>query len=155
MTFRITGLDPAPFRPLFDLDDEALAACGVVRVTADADFGFPDRVGLCDARAGETLLLLNYEHQPAPPPYRSRHAIFVREGAAEPFDAIALIPPALRSRALSLRSFTAGGEMLDADLVDGREAEALIERLLADPRAAYVHAHYAKRGCYAALIRRA
>jgi hypothetical protein len=40
-------------------------------------------------------------------------------------------------------------------VADGREAEALIERLLANPQAAYVHAHYAKRGCFAARIERA
>jgi hypothetical protein len=30
-----------------------------------------------------------------------------------------------------------------------------IERLFANPEAAYIHAHYAKRGCYAARIDRA
>jgi hypothetical protein len=45
--------------------------------------------------------------------------------------------------------------MVDADVVDGSEVEPLIARLLADPRAAYVHAHYARRGCYAARIDRA
>ncbi len=44
--------------------------------------------------------------------------------------------------------------MVDADLVDGREAETLIARLFADPQVAYIHAHYAKRGCYAARIDR-
>jgi hypothetical protein len=32
---------------------------------------------------------------------------------------------------------------------------ALIARLFADPRVAYIHAHNAKRGCYAARIERA
>jgi hypothetical protein len=32
---------------------------------------------------GESVLLVNYEHQPAHSPFRSRHAIFVREGAEE------------------------------------------------------------------------
>jgi hypothetical protein len=45
--------------------------------------------------------------------------------------------------------------MLDADIAEGREARPLIERLLALPEAAYLHAHYAKRGCYAARIERA
>jgi hypothetical protein len=45
--------------------------------------------------------------------------------------------------------------MVDADLTSGREVEATIERLFADPAAAYIHAHYAKRGCYAARIDRA
>ena len=45
--------------------------------------------------------------------------------------------------------------MVDADLIDGRDLEAAIERLLADPAADYIYAHYAKRGCYAARIDRA
>lgn len=53
-------------------------------------------------------------------------------------------------RMLSLRAFDAGGEMVDVNLIDGREAEAAIARLLADPRAAYLHAHYAQRSRYAA-----
>jgi Protein of unknown function (DUF1203) len=45
--------------------------------------------------------------------------------------------------------------MVDGDLTDGRTIEDVIERFFADPRVAYVHAHYAKRGCYAARIDRA
>ena len=45
--------------------------------------------------------------------------------------------------------------MVDADLVDGNDAHALIERLLATPEVATIHAHYAKRGCYAGRIERA
>jgi hypothetical protein len=61
----------------------------------------------------------------------------------------------LRRRTLSLRAFDREGDMRDADLVEGADAEGLIARLLADPATAYLHAHYAKRGCYAALIERA
>jgi hypothetical protein len=43
----------------------------------------------------------------------------------------------------------------DADLVDGRELEGLIARLLADEQAAYLHIHFAKPGCYAARVERA
>ena len=45
--------------------------------------------------------------------------------------------------------------MLDADLVDGAVIEPVIERVFANPGVAYLHAHYAKRGCYAARIDRA
>jgi hypothetical protein len=45
--------------------------------------------------------------------------------------------------------------MIDADLAAGGDLKAPIERLLANPAAAYIHAHYAKRGCYAARIDRA
>jgi hypothetical protein len=154
MTFRISGLDPAPFRHLFGLADDALAALGLTRHIADAHPGYPDRIEMRDAQPGETLLLLNFEHQPAPTAYRSRHAIFVREGAEQAYDAVGVIPEVLKIRPISLRAFTDPGEMVDADLVDGAELVPVIERLFAEPRVAYLHAHYARRGCYAARIDR-
>ncbi len=45
--------------------------------------------------------------------------------------------------------------MIDADLIDGGEIEALIARMFANPKVAYIQAHYAKWGCYAARIDRA
>ena len=58
MTYMIRGLDPDPFAPLFDLDEAGLAAINARRVTATADRGFPSRVSLDDAKAGEELILL-------------------------------------------------------------------------------------------------
>lgn len=155
MSFRITGLSAQPFAHLFGLSDEALAAHGAIRVPTHPGDGHPDRVELRDAAPGEAVLLVNHEHQPADTPYRSRHAVFIREHAGAPFDAVDTVPDALRRRLLSLRAFDAAGMMVDADIVDGTVAESLIERLLARPDTAYVHAHFARRGCYAALIRRA
>ena len=154
MSFRITGLSPEPFRHLYGLDTVELARRGVQRLAVDACPGFPDRIELRDAEPGESVLLLNYEHQPAATPYRASHAIFVREGATAACDVIDTIPDALRRRALSLRAFDAQHQMIDADLVEGIEAQSLIERLLAEPRTAYIQAHYARRGCYAARIER-
>ena len=154
MSFRITGLAPTPFLPLFALDDAALAARGIERLRVDTFPGFPDRIELRDVEPGETVLLLNFEHQPAATPFRSTHAIFVREGATTAFDAIDVVPDALRRRTLSLRAFDRAHRMIDADLVEGSDAEMLIARLLQDPRADYLHAHYARRGCYAARIDR-
>ncbi len=65
------------------------------------------------------------------------------------------MPEVLRSRTLSLRAFDAAGMMLDADLVEGRALEGAAERLLADPAVAYLHAHFAKPGCFACRIDRA
>lgn len=155
MDFRITGLPLAPFEPLFGLDDERLRARGVQRVLADRTPGYPDRIELRDAEPGESLLLLNYWHQPADTPYRASHAIFVIEGAREPYDRINEVPDAIRIRPISLRAFDAAHAMIDADLVDGHAIETVIARFLEDPRTAYLHAHYARRGCYAARIERA
>lgn len=155
MDFRIKGLPAAEFGHLFGLAEARLHEMGVQRTKMAAPHSAPDRIWLRDAEVGETVLLLNYEHQPAPSPYRSRHAIYVIEGEQRTFDQVNTVPEVMRRRLLSLRAFDAQGTMVDADVVDGREVEPLIERLLANPQAAYVHAHYAKRGCYAARIERA
>lgn len=155
MAYRVRGLDPSLFSRLYGLSDDDLAARGVRRVVADATPGFPDRIEVRDAKPGERLLLLNHVHQPADTAYRASHAVFVREGALEALDQIGSIPEPLRIRPISLRAFSRGHEMIDADLVDGRDLEPLIERFLDNPNVGYLHAHYAKRGCYAARIERA
>jgi Protein of unknown function (DUF1203) len=155
MSFRISGLDPAPFVHLYGLPDAELLAAGARRYTVDSTPGFPDRVEMRDLEVGETALLLNYVHQPAATAYRASHAIFVKEGAREMYAALDEVPAVIRLRPMSLRGFDATGEMLDADLADGAALEPLIERLFANPAIAYIQAHYARRGCYAARIERA
>lgn len=155
MAYRITGLSPEPFRHLFGLSDAALAAHGAQRCTATPGSRMPDRVEMRDAAPGETLLLVNHEHQPAATPYRSAHAIFVREGASAAYDRVDAVPEVMRSRMLSLRAFDHGHLMVDAELIDGRDAEAAIARMFAQPHVDYIHAHYATRGCYAGRIDRA
>lgn len=152
--FRISGLSPEPFRPLFALDDAALAAQGACRVVAAEGGGYPCRVSLDDARPGEVLLLLNYEHQSANTPYRSRHAIYIREGAGAACIADNDLPPALRKRLLSIRAFSAAHLLVTADVCAGEHAEALIHAQLARDDAAYLQVHYAKYGCYAARVER-
>lgn len=155
MSFRITGLSAEPFRPLFGLSDAALAERGVLRYVADAEAHFPCRVEMRDVDPGEAVLLLNHVCQPAATPYRASHAIFVREGAETRFEGIDVVPQAMRTRLLSLRAYDAAGMMRDAEVVEGSAMEAVIERLLADPQTAYLHAHNARRGCYSGRIERA
>jgi hypothetical protein len=154
MSFQITGLDAAPFRRFYGLSDEELQSFGVKRLIAHEKPGFPDRIELRDVEKGEAVLLLNYVHQPADTPYRASHAIFVREWAETSYRAIDEIPNVLQIRPISLRAFDADGDMVDADLITGDDPKPTIDRLFASPRAAYIHAHYAKRGCYAARIDR-
>lgn len=152
--FRITGLSADSFRHLFGLPDDELARHHARRYVVDAKPGFPDRIAMRDADVGETALLVNHAHLPDPGPYRASHAIFVVEGETRTYDAIDAVPPVLRSRVLSLRAFDADTMMRDADLVDGADVERPIARLFADPAVAFIHVHYAKRGCYACRIDR-
>src|ERR1700687_4974030 len=155
MNFRITGLPAEHFAPLFDLSDDELAARGAVRRIADGRTpGYPCRVSLTDSRAGDELLLVNYEHHPVDSPYRMRFAIYVRRGE-ETYDAVDQVPEQLRTRTLAVRSFDADAMMRGWELVDGRHLMAEIEHLFADPRAAYLHVHFAAAGCYAARVERA
>ena len=116
--------------------------------------GFPCRVTLEDAAPGETLLLLNYEHLPDASPYRSRHAIFVREGAETPALYMDEIPELLATRLLSVRAFDRDAMMTNADVVEGKALGPLIKTMFADPAVAFLHVHNAKRGCFAARVDR-
>ncbi len=153
MSFRIAGLDPATFAPLFQLSDSALAARAIARTRVAEKPGAPCRISLDDAEIGETVLLLSYEHQGASTPYRQQGPIFVREGQ-EPYGALGAVPPAMARRPLSLRGFNARHMMINAELCDGAEAASAILNVFANPAVRYIHAHYALRGCFAAAIER-
>lgn len=154
MTYRITGLDAASFRDLHFLSDTMLAEKGVRRVRVTEKPSAPCRISLDDADVGESVLLLTFTHQPASTAYRQQGPIFVRE-TEQRFDQVAVVPPALARRTLSLRGFDGEDMMIEADLVEGADAGALVERFFANPAVSYIHAHYARRGCFAALIERA
>ncbi|MBS1104020.1 DUF1203 domain-containing protein [Gluconobacter sp. Dm-62] len=154
MSFRITGLDPALFRHLYGMSDADLSDRNVRRHTADRLSGFPDRVELRDAEPGETVLLMNYIHQPEQTPYRSGHAIFIREGAEKRYDEIDTIPDSLGGRLIALRAFDALHDMIAAEIVEGTQLESLIGQFFNRSEIAYLHAHYARHGCYAARIDR-
>lgn len=153
MSFRVLGLSPQPFRPLFDLPDDELHRLGARRVIAD-DSRLPCRVSLAHAALGEELLLLNFEHQPANTPFRSTHAIYVRRIARQAFEALDMVPEVLASRLLSVRAFDVHHLMIDADVGEGTLAAEMFERFLANPKTSYLHVHNARRGCYAARVER-
>lgn len=154
MHFRLSGLPAEPFAELFSMSDEALAQRQAMRVVADQPHGYPCRISLTDAEPGQPLILLNYEHQPANSPFRSTHAIYIREGE-EQYDRIDEVPDQLRRRLLSVRGFDEHGMLRDADVAQGTALEPLIERLFANEAVAYLHVHIARPGCYAARVDRA
>ena len=153
MTYRIRGLDPDTFAPLFDLDDDALAALCARRVTATADHGFPCRISLANAREGEELILLHHTSHDVATPYRSAYAIFVRRDveAASHRDAA---PSVFDDRVIAMRAFDADGLLQDTRLAGPGESDGAIRDLFADDAIAYIDAHNAAAGCFAARIER-
>jgi len=154
MTYAIEGLAPAAFAPLFALDDAALALHGAVRATATASRGFPCRVSLEDAREGEALILLHHVSHDVATPYRSAYAIYVRENADRQARFVDRVPPVFEGRPLGLRGFGRDGMMRAALLALPGEADEKIRDLFANAEVAYIDAHNAAYGCFAARIER-
>ncbi len=150
MGFVIEGLDPALFAAAFRAGDDALCNYRAMEVLAEDD-QYPCRISLDHAPQGSRLLLINFQHQPAPSPYRSSHAIYVAEASDEKAVYRDEIPPILLPRLLSLRAFDEQGMITDAQVVNGSDAAPAIDALIAGPKTAYLHIHFAARGCYAAV----
>jgi len=155
MTFQIEALEGAQFEHYFQMSEAELRAQGARRVTATTDVGFPCRVSLRDAEAGDVLVLVNYEHLPVASPYRSRHAIYVREGAVQARPDVGEVPDVLSGRLLAVRGLDAQDMIVAAEVVEGAELGPVLDAVFANPAVRYVQMYNAKRGCFAATARRA
>jgi hypothetical protein len=154
MTYRVSGLSSDLFTPLFSLDDATLAAQGMRRMVAPSEGLIPCRITLSDVPAGTTVLLLSFRHQPANSPYRAEGPIFVTQGPAPTRVVDDELPPMMAKRLLSVRAYNSDDMIVEADVVDGKEADGLFRNYLARRNIAYLHVHFAKHGCYAGRVDR-
>jgi len=136
------------------MSDGELAKHRAVRMKVDSKPGYPCRVSLADAEIGETVILVNFEHQTADTPFRSSHAIFVRENAQQSFPGIGVVPKLFAHRTISARAFDGGHRMRDATISPGSQLEATITAMFLDTGVAYLHLHNAQRGCFMASVTR-
>jgi Protein of unknown function (DUF1203) len=155
MNYRITGLEREQFAHYFDMDDAELAEHDAVRVTASADNGWPCRISLQDAKAGETLVLLNHVSHDVATPYRSSYAIYLREGTSAAAEYVNETPPVFEGRPMAFRAFDSGGMLRNAALALPGQADTKIRELFEGDDIAYIHAHNAAHGCFSAKIERA
>ena len=155
MNYRVLGLSPDRFTPLFGRTDEELAALGAVRLTADEPNAFPCRVSLEDAAPGEEVLLLPYRHHAVASPYQSSGPIYVRRAARKTFEALNEVPAMQLRRLSSVRAYDAAGFLVVSDVVPGVELDAIIRKFFGQPEVALVHVHNARPGCYAFRVERA
>jgi hypothetical protein len=123
---------------------------GAVRVLADKPSSFPCRRCLHDAEPGEAMLLLSYEPFLGASPYAGPGPIYVHERDCKPFAGEGL-PEQLTRRLLSVRAYDERHMLVDAEVTEGAELEAVADRLLGG-EAAYLHVHNARPGCFAARI---
>jgi hypothetical protein len=157
MTYKITGISSETFDHLIGADDASLAKQNAVRVIAEADKGWPCRITLEDAKAGESLILLNHVSHDVATPYRSAYAIYIRESAGADTTAEYLdgTPPVFEGRPIALRAFDSDGMLRNAALALPGEADKKIRMLFEADEIAYMHAHNAAHGCFSAKVERA
>jgi len=155
MSFQIHALPYTQFEPLFTLSENELIKIRAARMIVDKKPGFPCRVSLADAEIGDTVILVNFQHQPAESPYQAAHAIFVRQHAKQAFPDINVVPEVLRSRLISVRAFDDRHYMVNAEVADGSCLSESIQANLENTKVAYLHLHNAKPGCFAAWVTRA
>ncbi|MTH98874.1 DUF1203 domain-containing protein [Roseibium sp. RKSG952] len=150
--FQIHPLSAELFAGLGALSDDERAARNIQVHISDGSF--PCRVSLEDAPAGERVFLVNHEHQPAASPYRSCHAVYVREQARTASVVPGAVPVSIAARLLSVRAFDAKGNMIEADVVEGKSVAPLIEKMLGNNTVDEIHLHFARPGCFAARVTR-
>ncbi len=140
---------------MFNMGDLELSARNARRQVVETKPGTPCRVSLQDAKIGENVILVHYEHQQSQDsPYKASHAIFVRECAQQAFPGQNLVPQLFRHRLMSVRAFDKNHMMIDADAVEGFELETSINCMFENSDVEYLHLHNAKPGCYAASVTR-
>ena len=154
MSFQIHALPEGDYQKYFTMDAAELHANNAQIHEVTQKPSAPCRVRLVDAEIGERVVLVNYEHQPAASPYRSRHAIYVSEGATQATPEVDEVPDVLSVRMLSVRGFDGAHCIHEADVVAGADLAARLDALFADDQIEYAHVHYAQRGCFAAKATR-
>lgn len=156
MSFQFHALDHQQFVPFYGLSDQELAEHGISADIVECPAGFPCRVSLTLPEPGERVLLLNYAHLDVDSPYRSRHAIYIRDGQrTEHFD-VGQIPEMFNLKRVAVRGLSNQHHIKAGEMVQGeQELRLCIERLLNNPDIAYLHLHSPTHGCFLATVSRA
>ena len=100
------------------------------------------------------MILFPYTAIPPGHPYSESGPVFVHADPCEPYAATHEFPADFRKGRV-LRAYNSKFEIIDAEVVNGREPETVIEKLLQNPETAFVDARSVTRGCYTFRIQRA
>jgi len=122
-------------------------------VIADSPNGYPCRHCLRWAQPGERVILFPYASIPAGHPYSETGPIFVHAEPCEPYGATEDYPADFR-KGRTFRSYDANYNMIDAEVANGDDPEAVIEKLLQNPTTEFVDARSVSRGCFTFRILR-
>jgi Protein of unknown function (DUF1203) len=122
-------------------------------VIADAPVGFPCRHCLRWVQPGERMILFPFAAIPPGQPYSETGPIFVHAERCERYTATNEFPADFR-RGRVMRAYDSGRNIIAAEVVNGSEPEAIIEKFLQNPETAFVHVRSASHGCYTMQVER-
>jgi Protein of unknown function (DUF1203) len=122
-------------------------------VTADSPRGFPCRHCLRWAQLGERMILFPFAAIAPGRPYSESGPIFVHAEPCERYARTHEFPSAFRTGRV-LRAYNAQRDMIAAEVANGEDPEAVIERFLQKPETAFVHVRSASHGCYTMEVER-
>jgi len=123
-------------------------------VVADSPHGYPCRHCLHWAQPGEHVILFPYASIPAGHPYSETGPIFVHAESCERYRAPEEYPADFRNGRV-FRAYDANYNMIDAEVANENDPEAIIEKLLRNPKTEFVDARSVTRGCFTFRILRA
>lgn len=122
-------------------------------VIADSPQSYPCRHCLRWAKPGERMILFPYASIPAGHSYSEVGPIFVHEQRCERYSTVDELPPDLREGRV-MRAYNSNYDMINAEVVNSSEPEAVIEKLFEKPETAFVDVRSVTRGCYTFRIQR-
>ena len=124
-----------------------------VVVTADSPRGYPCRHCLRWAEPGERMILFPFAAIAPGRPYSESGPIFVHADSCERYAAVDKFPAEFRTGRV-LRAYNSQHDMIAAEVANGDEPEAVIERFLQSDETAFVHVRSVSRGCYTLKVER-
>jgi hypothetical protein len=122
-------------------------------VIADSPNAYPCRHCLRFAKPRERVVLFPYAAIPTGHPYSETGPIFIHAEPCERYSATREYPDNLR-RGRAFRAYNTSYDMIDAEVANGSEPEAIVKKLLQNPETAFVDARSVTRGCYTFRIQR-
>ena len=123
-------------------------------LTAKSPRTYPCRHCLRWAEPGERVILFPYAAIPSGHPYSESGPIFVHADQCKRYSATDAYPANFRSGRV-FRAYDERSNIVDAQVVDGREPELVIQELFENPETAFVDVRSVTHGCFTFRVQRA
>ena len=123
-------------------------------LTAKAPRIYPCRHCLRWAEPGERVILFPYASILPGHPYSERVPIFVHTDQCKRYSATDAYPADFRSGRV-FRAYDGRFNIIDAQIVDDKEPELVIQELFENPETAFVDVRSATHGCFTFRVQRA